>query len=437
MFVGTSIESHERSPRQSFHWAWIVLAICFIDFFVNYSIRNGFGVILPEMIRSLGLNRTQGGTIFNFYFAAYICLTPLTGTLTDRLGARRVITLFSVLLGIGPLLMGTVESFWTACIFFAIAGAGSSAMWTPVVTVVQKWFAPRKRGMALGLISIGPGLGYAIIGYSFPLLVNASSWRLCWYVVGAFALIMVLLNGLFLRSGPEDLGMPPWGERSTVPIVHSQEDWFRKTRYREVFRSSRFWIIGASYFFMSYAVYTMMTFMVDYANMELGFAYKNASFLATIHGLSQLIGVLTIPILSDRIGRRITLMGTNMLIALSILGIIASGKSLWGLYASIGILGIAYGAIWPLYGACGGDYFKKEVIGTVTGAWTPLYGLGAVLAHFIGGRIRDMTGSYQVAFYLAMVFAAVAAFLMLKVRTPHGPLAQCFNGPETGFHGRD
>ena len=71
-----------------------------------------------------------------------------------------------------------------------------------------------------------------------------------------------------------------------------------------------------------------------------------------------------------------------------------------------------------MYGACGGDYFRKEVMGTVIGAWTPFYGLGAILAHFITGRIRDITQSFQMAFYLAVLFALFAAFLMHRVKRP-------------------
>jgi MFS family permease len=160
--------------------------------------------------------------------------------------------------------------------------------------------------------------------------------------------------------------------------------------------------------------------MVDYANVGLGFSFKDASFLATIHGLGQAVGVLTIPMLSDRIGRRVTLMGTNLCIALSILSVLISGKSLLGLYCSMAVFGIFYGVIWPMYGACGGDYFDKGVIGTVVGAWTPLYGMGAISAHFIGGRIRDMTGSFQWAFLLAVFFAVFASFLMHWVKRPGG-----------------
>jgi sugar phosphate permease len=411
--------------RKGLHWAWVVLAVCFVDLFINYSIRLGYGVVLPEMIRSIELNRTQGGAIYNFYLAAYVCLTPFTGNLTDRFGARRVITLYGIALGIGTLLMGTVESFWAACVFFALAGAGSSAMWTPVITVVQKWFSKRRRGLALGILSTGFGLGFATTGWLFPVLVSSFSWRFCWYVLGGWALIMVLVNGVFLRSGPEDLGMFPWGEEGddfealggegSVRGRHPTE----QVRYGDIFRSSLFWTIGASYFFISFTLYVITTFMVDYANVELGFSFREASFLATIHGLSQVVGVLTIPMLSDRIGRRLTLMGSNVLIALAVVGVIASAEGIPILFASIALLGVFYGITWPMYGACGGDYFRKEVMGTVIGAWTPFYGLGAILAHFVTGRIRDVTQSFQVAFYLAVLFALVAAFLMQRVKRPN------------------
>ncbi|MBW1703458.1 MAG: hypothetical protein JRJ50_15370 [Deltaproteobacteria bacterium] len=54
------------------HWAWIILATCFVNLFINYSVRLGYGVVLPEMIRDLGLSRTAGGSIFNAYLFSYI-----------------------------------------------------------------------------------------------------------------------------------------------------------------------------------------------------------------------------------------------------------------------------------------------------------------------------------------------------------------------------
>jgi len=159
------------------HWAWIILATCFVNLFINYSVRLGYGVVLPEMIRDLGLNRTAGGSIYNAYLISYIILTPLTGFLTDRLGARRVIAICAFILGLGIILMGTANSLWTACVFYAVAGIGASGMWTPVITVVQRWFAANRRGLALGILSTGYGLGFATMGAVFLLIVKYFNWR--------------------------------------------------------------------------------------------------------------------------------------------------------------------------------------------------------------------------------------------------------------------
>ncbi len=401
------------------HWAWVILAVCFLDLFVNYSIRLGFGVILPEMIRDLGLNRTQAGSIFNSYLAAYLCMTPFVGNLTDRFGARRIIAGVGGFLAGGALLMGTVEDFTTACIYYAVVGAGASAMWTPVLVVVQSWFAPGRRGLALGILSTGYGLGFAAMGWLFPHLVRVSSWRASWYLLGSAALAMVFLNATLLRSRPEDQGLLPWGSGlQGTREGEAQGQWAGHGRIREIMSSPRFWLIGGSYFMAACSLYLVTTFMVDYAQGELGLPLGQASFLATIHGLSQVAGVLTIPPLSDRLGRRRTLMGSNLFIGLGILGMVLSGDWIWGIYGSVGLLGVLYGVTWPLYGACGGDYFRKEVMGTVIGAWTPFYGTGAILAHFLAGRIRDLTGSFNWAFLLGAGLALGACLLLWRVGEP-------------------
>lgn len=400
--------------NRPFHWAWVTLATCFVNIFINYSIRLGYGILLPEMIRALDITRTQGGMIYNSYLITYITLSPLTGNLTDRIGAKTVITFFCLLLTAGTSLMGTVRQFWSACLFFAIVGAGAAAMWTPVVALVQRWFGTRRRGMALGILSTGYGLGFATMGGLFPLIVETYSWRYCWFLLGAAAGVMVLVNGLLLRSNPEDHAMAPWGEDpNPVPTQPVQEVSFP---YRLILKTTRFWLIGMSYCFIAAALYIITTFMVDYAHQELGIAYDMAALLATVHGLSQVGGVLTIPAISDYVGRRYTLITSNTVVACTFVGIIAVGANTSWLFVIIGIVGVCYGITFPIYGACAGDYFPKEVIGTVLGAWTTCYGLGAIGGLIVAGRIRDVTQSFGWAFFIAVACAGIAAVLIFLVR---------------------
>ena len=74
-----------------------------------------------------------------------------------------------------------------------------------------------------------------------------------------------------------------------------------------------------------------------------------------------------------------------------------------------------------MYGACAGDYFPRKVIGTVVGAWTPFYGLGAIVVHWVSGLLRDASGGYQQAFTINAVMAA--AGLLLISRVPNAPSA--------------
>lgn len=405
--------------RRTLHLAWVILAICFVDLYINYSVRLGYGVVLPEMIRNLGFGRAAGGSIYNAYLFTYIIVTPFTGYLTDRLGARRVITFCILILGIAVILLGTVNTLWSACLFFGFAGLGATGLWVPVITLVQRWFAFHRRGFALGILSTGFGLGFATIGAVFPWIVKYLNWRYAWFFLGAMALAMVAVNGILLRSDPVAAGVQPWGEKqdSADRSIRKRDNATRqRIALSSLFDNKRFWLIGSSYFAIAYALYGITTFMVDYAKYQLNLPLEKASLLATIHGICQIAGVLTVLPLSDYLGRKKTIVISNIVITGCLALVLLMGKSLVMLYIVIGSLAIFYGATFPIYGACAGDYFHRDVMGTVIGAWTPFYGLGAILTHWVTGLLRDATGVYNHAFIINVGMGALAIVLIGMVR---------------------
>jgi MFS family permease len=159
--------------------------------------------------------------------------------------------------------------------------------------------------------------------------------------------------------------------------------------------------------------------MVDYARSTFNLSYETASLLITTHGISQVPGVLIIPWLSDFIGRRQTIFLTNLVVAASIVALLLSGASLFFLFASVGLMGAAFGATFPLYGACAGDYFRRDLVGSVIGMWTPFYGGGVIVIQGLGGSLRDVTGSFVIPFAGAVLCCILSAGLILSIkRTP-------------------
>ncbi len=231
------------------------------------------------------------------------------------------------------------------------------------------------------------------------------------------ALVLVPLNGLLLRSDPASAGFQPWGQTS-APVNPDIDTNTAKTRIPlgTLFKDKRFWLIGLSYFAIAYSLYFITTFMVDYAEYQLLLTKGVASRLASAHGIGQVLGVLSVLPLSDYLGRKKTILISNSVIAVSLIAILAVGKH-WGLlYFFVGCVGVAYGTTFPIYGLCAGDYFPREAIATVVGAWTPFYGCGAILTHWLSGVLRDTTGVYNHSFIISAIAAVLALLLMSRVK---------------------
>jgi sugar phosphate permease len=272
--------------------------------------------------------------------------------------------------------------------------------------------------MALGLLGAGIGLSFIVMGQAAPEIIARWSWRYCFYFLGAAQLSMVCFNLLFMRDKPEKLGLRPWGSAAgeSAPAVTAGATPPVVSAAKEFAGTSRFWLIGLSYALVAGAVLSVTTFMVDYSKSELGFTTAASSLLASVHGLGQIVGVLGILTLSDLTGRRAMIIVSNLCIAACIVGIILSGGQRVVLIGCVGMFGAFYGATFPMYGACGGDYFRKEIMGSVIGLFTLFYGIGAIATSRFVGYLRDRTGSFVAPFAIAACLALASAAIMALVK---------------------
>lgn len=400
------------------HWAWVILCASFITLFINYSIRIGaYPILLPEMIKDLRLTKAQAGLIKSAFAMAYTIFAPITGRLTDRVGARKVISFFCLFLGGGAFLMGKAENLATAVIFFGIVGIGSAAMWVPSAALIQNWFGMKRRGMALGILNASSGAGFGLMGLILPVMVMGYGWRFGWFTLGIAGVSLFLLNGPLLRDRPEQVGLFPWGGKGD----EAKENSFPPKRigYLEILKQGQFWILGISYFLISYGSYALLDFIVTYGVLELNIPYGTASLFITVIAFCGIPGGILIMTLSDHIGTKKSLGIIYTLMGLSILFIIF-GNNVPLLMVGIGWFGVLYGGVFPLVAACGRDYFPKEVTGTILGLLTIFYGAGAMTTPVITGYLADLTGTFRWPFGLGAFAALFAAVLIGFLGSPRG-----------------
>ncbi len=393
------------------HWGWIVLGSSFVTLFVSYSIRIGaYSILLPKMIQEIGITMTQAGMIRAAYIFTYVLFAPLTGWLADRMGGRWVVSFFCLFLGMGTLLMGQVSNFFTAVLFHGIVGVGASAMWVPIVSLIQKWFGTTRRGLALGILSPSYSLGFGLMGLILPTIVKNYSWRMGWTLLGISGLVLIVMNLFLLRNDPKEMGLLPWGE--TTGSVSSSLPPNVPFNYWGIFQKAPFWLMGISYVFVSAGAYIVTDFMVAYGVMELKISYQGASTFISIMAATSVAGGLILMAFSDRIGRKKSLVIIHFSLALSILLIIIAQRNIPLLRIGIGCFGFFYGAIWPMYAACSRDYFPKEMTGTIFGTITLFYGIGAIAGPIIAGYLADRTQTFQWSFGLGALVSFIAAVMV-------------------------
>ncbi len=408
--------------RQILHWAWVILIASFFTLFVNYGIRiGGYSVLLPKMIQDLHLSMTQVGVIRAAFFLTYVLFSPLMGWLTDRFGGRLVISFFCLFLASGTFLLGKAWSYPAAVLFHAIAGIGSAALWTPTVTLVQKWFAAPRRGFALGMLAPCGALGSALTGLILPVIVKNYSWRLGWSCLGISGLLLVFINGFLLRNDPEDKGLLPWGETSR-PTEYFQAS-SPQAGYGSVFSTRQFWMISLSYLLISLAAYIVTDFIVTYGVKELRIPHPVASSFISILSFTWIPGAFCLMTASDYIGRKRSLLIIHLMVAITILSVIATGNHLSLLQVEVGVFGFFYGPIWPMYAACARDYFPKEITGTVIGLMTVFYGVGGMLGPLLAGHLTDLTGTFHWPFGLVVLSSCAAALPILFLKGPNEGVA--------------
>ena len=291
--------------------------------------------------------------------------------------------------------MGKASSFHQLCLFYAIVGVGASAMWAPVAILVQRWFGLRRRGLALGILSVSYSIGYGVMGLVFPLLVSRFDWRACWFLLSSLSCALVPLMGFLFRNYPRDMNLHPWGDEMDLFPKGDSEKVTQKISYVELIKVGNLWWVGFSYFFIAFMAYTVNFLIVAYGTMELHYPFGQAAKLASAIAFCGILGSFCLPILVNSLGSKKSLILINALMAVSILIIVGVGDRWLPLLAAVSLFGVFYAVVWPMYAVAAADFSSPGTTGSVLGFWTIFYGCGIMLAPYLGGLVADLTGSFR------------------------------------------
>jgi MFS family permease len=328
-----------------------------------------------------------------------------------------------LLLGGGGALVSTIQELWHLYLFWGVIAATGAAALYVIPTVILSRFFVRKRGRAVGWSSMGVSVGQATIVPVVANLIVVWGWRATMRALGLVVVVVTSVIGyVFLREDPESMGLNIDGEVSGE--IQAEEDsgspeidW----EPRQAIGTQSLRLVTLSYFFAVGGIISILTFVVPHM-ISIGIDPIKASGAFGVIGVMSAAGSFLFGIVSDRFGRRATILATTCGMALSFFTAAFLPANLTMLYAWAIMYGLTYGGAPEQYAAIITDYFGRRHSTTLFGFLTLGGGIGGGLFPLLGGWFVDITGSYDVTLLFLGCAMLLATFTMLLARSPDNAL---------------
>jgi len=394
------------APRRVFY-GWIVVAAAAAIVGLGMGALFSLGVFLEPMAESMGWSRGAISSVALLNWIAMGLGSFVWGALSDRLGTRAVAVAGGLLLGLGLVLSSQARALWQLNLTFGVmVGFAVGAFYAPLTSTATKWFTAR-RGLAVGLVSSGIGVGILTIAPLARALTSAWDWRVALLVIGDLAWLVIVPVALLIREQPGDVGAAAMGGRAAAG---------REYATHEVLATPQFWAIALTHLACCAAHSGPIFHMVTHATDQ-GIGPMTAATAFGVSGLASIAGRLGGGILADRFGARSTLLaGLALQAAMIVLYLFVREVGLFYLLAIV--FGVAYGGVMPLYALVTREYFGEKVMGAAYGGVFLVSTLGMGLGSFAGGVLYDRLGSYTWLYAGSFAIGAAAILLALTFRAP-------------------
>jgi MFS family permease len=240
------------------------------------------------------------------------------------------------------------------------------------------------------------------------------AWRTCWFIYGTVVLSLAAGSYLILRNNPVEVNLSPIGEE-IKPNPNSARV-VNKLEWRRVYLSALVWRLGIIYIAFGFSYIIYMTFFIKRLISDGGYTQVAAGNLFMTMGWFSLLCGLLWGAVSDRIGRKFTLVILYLIHTIAFL-FFASHSSLLLTFSAI-LFGLTAWSIPAIMAAACGDLLGPELAPAALGFITLFFGIGQAIGPVVAGKIADAAGSFSPVFWLAAVvaFSGAAGSLWLKNR---------------------
>jgi len=308
--------------------------------------------------------------------------------------------------------LSLVRALWHFYLIYALMGlVGGGTAPVPYSTVISRWF-DRRRGLALGLMMVGTGLGMFFMPSFAHALIERWGWRQAYLVLGTMVILITIpVVGALLRDSPQAMGLSPDGRPPQPQRREEQKD--DGLELAHALRVPTFWLLVVAFFLVSATVHGCLTHLAPML-MDRGVSPQEAAQATSLLGGAVLIGRVVTGYLLDRLYAPRVAMGFFAGTTIGVF-LLWSGATHELAFASAFLVGLGMGAEVDIIAYLVSRYFGLRAFGSIYGYAFAAYILGGLAGPLAMGVGVDRTGAYQWPLGSFLIAMALAIGLMWRL----------------------
>jgi predicted MFS family arabinose efflux permease len=383
---------------------WLVLLAAAGTFGLTMGTRQTMGLFLGPLNTSTGLGLAQISLAFAFGQLFWGLTQPFAGMFADRIGAGRVLLIGIALVALGTFITPWMDSTAGLVLSIGVLAAGGAGMAGPAVLMAatNRLVAAERRGLATGIVNAGGSLGQFLMAPLAGALLVGMGWANAMQVLGLCVLLALpaafLLKG---HGGPiASAGAPVQGTGAAV---------------RAALREPGYGLLAAGFFVCGFHVAFLATHLPGVI-AACGLPVEFGAWSLGMLGLFNVVGSIGIGMAMGRWRMKSLLSLLYASRALAVLLFVLAPKTGPVVLVFAAFMGLTFLSTVPPTAGLVVKFFGLSHMATLFGLVMLAHQIGGFLGAWLGGKVFEWTGSYDVVWYVDIVLAVGAALVHLPIR---------------------
>lgn len=398
-------------------YAAVILAVgVAVNLVVGFS-QYVQALTVPGMKAGFALSYTETFALVASLFLARMITAAAAGALASRYGGRWMLIGSLLASAAAMTLLGWSPNYWVALLAMIVIGGASASALVPMMGMLLPWFRVSDRGTATGIATAGGSLAIILTGILTPpldRLFGGEAWRYIWYILAGISLAGGLLAWGYLRDAPASAPGRPTARRPDRP--HSDRP--RQAGWpAAVYTNPYVWLVTAMAICSGFVQGIFTSSYGAYLGVEHNVAVDTLGGLFAAIGILGIASTIVPGALSDRMGRGLVYAGVFLMQAGSYLLFWLLPDLAMFVLASV-LTGLTLRSAIALCAAAAGDFVPPAMTAAAFGLIGMGASIGTTISPLIAGPVADATQTLQWAFAIgagvALLGAALGAILQLK-----------------------